>query len=120
MCTRRAQWQREAAFVADHNAKSSDLVQLNIGGERFVTVPRSTLTEGDSMLTAMFSGRHTLKTDEQVCVCVRACACTRECAYACVEVGWLVGWGGGGGGGGGGVGDGGTVLTFIYKNADVA
>ena len=55
--------------MADHNAKSSDLVQLNIGGERLVTVPRSTLAEGgdgDSMLKAMFSGRHKLKTDEQV------------------------------------------------------
>ena len=54
--------------MADHNAKASDLVQLNIGGERLVTVSRSTLTEngGDSMLAAMFSGRHKLKTDDQV------------------------------------------------------
>ena len=68
MC--RETWQREAALVADQNAKSSDLVHLNIRGERFVTVPRSTLTEGgggDSMLTAMFSGRHQLKIDEHVC-----------------------------------------------------
>ena len=63
----REQFERDAAFVADHNAKSSDLVQLNIGGERFVTVPRSTLTLfPDSMPGAMFSGRHNVNTDEQV------------------------------------------------------
>ena len=53
------------AFVADQNAKASDLVNLNIGGERLMTVPRSTLTRvPDSMLAAMFSGRHKLRTDD--------------------------------------------------------
>ena len=69
--SRRAKWEREAAFVADQNAQSSDLVQLNIGGERLLTVPRSTLTLEDNMLAAMFSGRHQLKLDDtgRVCVC---------------------------------------------------
>ena len=60
------QWQREAAFVADYNARASDPVQLNIGGERMLTTTRETLSHGDSMLTAMFSGRHKIHTDEQV------------------------------------------------------
>ena len=47
----RAKWEREAAFVADQNAQSSDLVQRNIGGQMFATVPRSTLTLEDNMLS---------------------------------------------------------------------
>ena len=67
MLSHRAQWQREAAFVADHNARASDPIHLNIGGERMLTKTRATLSHGDSMLTAMFSGRHKVATDEQVC-----------------------------------------------------
>ena len=63
--TNRARFEREAAFVADQTAQASDLLHLNIGGERFLTVPRSTLTsQPDSMLSAMFSGRHKLRTDD--------------------------------------------------------
>lgn len=51
-------------MVADHNARAEDMIGLNIGGERMVTVARKTLTlVEDSMLSAMFSGRHVLKTD---------------------------------------------------------
>ena len=53
-------------MVAEHNARASDQVRLDIGGERLLTTTRATLTQGDSMLTAMFSGRHKLQTDEQV------------------------------------------------------
>ena len=61
----RAKFEREAALVADHNAKASDVIELSIGGERFVSVPRATLTQfDDSMLAAMFSGRHKLKSDD--------------------------------------------------------
>ena len=65
-CCCRARFEREAAFVTDQNAKATDMVNLNIGGERFVTVPRSTLTDSapDSMIAAMFSGRHKLRTDD--------------------------------------------------------
>ena len=67
-------------------------MKLNIGGQCTRTVQRSTLTEngGDSMLAAMFSGRHKLKTDDQVgtacfCVFVRVSGCMRACVlYACV------------------------------------
>lgn len=55
---------RELAFVAAHNNHVHDDVMLNIGGERLVTVARSTLTQfKESMLGAMFSGRHELATD---------------------------------------------------------
>ena len=64
----RAHWQREAAFVADHNARASDPIDINIGGERMLTTTRATLSHGDSMLRAMFSGRHKLATDAQVCL----------------------------------------------------
>ena len=59
--------------MADHNARASDPINLNIGGERMLTTTRGTLSHGDSMLTAMFSGRHKIHTDEQVrrlgCAC---------------------------------------------------
>ena len=65
--TNRRRFIQEATIVADPDAASteSDLVNLNIGGERFLTVPRSTLTAvPDSMLAAMFSGRHKVRTDD--------------------------------------------------------
>ena len=52
-------------MIAKLSEQSEDLVQLSVGGERFLSVPRSTLTAvEDSMLAAMFSGRHKLKTDD--------------------------------------------------------
>jgi hypothetical protein len=54
----RCKFAQEAAIAADYNAKICELVDLNIGGERYVTVPCMTLTQvEDSMLAAMFSGR---------------------------------------------------------------
>ena len=45
--------------MADRNLQASDIVRLNIGGKERVSVARSTLTlYEDSMLGAMFSGRH--------------------------------------------------------------
>ena len=45
---------------------NSDLLRLNIGGERFAIVPRSTLTSvPGSNMAAMFSGRHKLRTDNR-------------------------------------------------------
>ena len=62
----RAQFEREKQLVADVNAGSSDIISLNIGGNTAVAASRNTLTQcGDSMLAAMFSGRHTLRTDDQ-------------------------------------------------------
>ena len=50
----------------------SDLVGINIGGERLVTATRSTFTEtGDHMLAAMFSGRHKLNLDPHGRVCLQ-------------------------------------------------
>ena len=62
----RAQWEREAAFIAEHKAQCSDLIEINIGGKHFVTVPRSMLTQEDNMLAAMFSGRHKVHRDDEV------------------------------------------------------
>ena len=62
----RARFEEEKAFVAEHNEAMSDIVELSIGGERFLTVPRRTLTRvGDSMLAAMFNGQHAVATDAQ-------------------------------------------------------
>lgn len=62
---RMQQFERDAALVADQNAKTSDTIDLNIGGERTVKVARRTLAlVENSMLGAMFSGRHTLQTDD--------------------------------------------------------
>ena len=62
----RAKWYRGAALVADRNARPSDPITLDKGGERTGTTTRATLTHGDTMLTAMFSGRHKVDTDTQV------------------------------------------------------
>ena len=67
ICAHRAPWHREAAFVADHNARASDPIHLNIGGELMDTT-RATLSHGDSMRTAMFSGRHRVRTDDEALI----------------------------------------------------
>ena len=84
----RAQYHREAAFVADHNARATDPGHLNIGGECLLTTTRATLSHGDSMLAAMFSGRHKVHTDGEVCVCVCVCVCMCVCEFprVCVRV----------------------------------
>lgn len=56
-------------MVADHNARSTDIVQLSIGGTEFLSTTRATLAEGraaNSMLAAMFSGRHRVERDDEV------------------------------------------------------
>ena len=57
-------WEEEKITIAD-TQKFGELINLNVGGMRY-TVTLATLTSyPDSMLGAMFSGRHTLKkTDE--------------------------------------------------------
>ena len=52
--------------MADHNARASDPIHLNIGGTH-MTATRATLSHGDGMIAAMFSGRHRVHTDEEVC-----------------------------------------------------
>ena len=64
--THRAQWQREVAFVADSNARASDPIDISVGGVPMTTTSRATLSHGDTMLAAMFSGRHKIHTDAQV------------------------------------------------------
>lgn len=51
------------------DSNSSALVRLNVGGKEFCTY-MDTLTqlEPNSMLSAMFSGRHTLCQDDKGCV----------------------------------------------------
>jgi hypothetical protein len=61
----RAKWEKDRKIVADANAHMSDIIKLNVGGQEFHTT-RSTLCSVDgTMLSAMFSGRHTLHPDEQ-------------------------------------------------------
>jgi hypothetical protein len=65
LCAFRCKLKWEAEAIADHNAKASDVIHLNIGGEHKVSATRKTLTQFDnSMLAAMFSGRHHLATDD--------------------------------------------------------
>ena len=65
----RERFEREAALVADRNLQASDIVRLNIGGQERVSVARSTLTlYEDSMLGAMFSGRHKVRTMSGLCL----------------------------------------------------
>ena len=65
----RERFEREAALVADRNLQASDIVRLNIGGKERVSVARSTLTlYEDSMLGAMFSGRHKVCTMSGLCL----------------------------------------------------
>ena len=76
----RSKFLREKAFAADQSARQDDIVSLSIAGQECVSVPRVTLTSApESMLAAMFSGRHKLKEDAEgkvlvdrnpKCVCV--------------------------------------------------
>ena len=52
-------------LVADLNAASSDILTLDISGEKTVKVSRALLTQvKGSSLDAMFSGRHTLNVQQ--------------------------------------------------------
>ena len=60
----RSDWEDEKTMIAN-TQKFDTLVDLNVGGTRY-TARLETLTKyPDSMLGAMFSGRHTLKKTEQ-------------------------------------------------------
>ena len=60
----RSKWEDEKTMIAN-TQKFDTLVDLNVGGTRY-TARLETLTKyPDSMLGAMFSGRHTLKKTEQ-------------------------------------------------------
>ncbi|BBN68501.1 potassium channel tetramerisation domain-containing protein / pentapeptide repeat-containing protein, partial [Prunus dulcis] len=49
-----------------NDSDSSSLIRLNIGGKKFcTTIDTLTQREPDSMLAAMFSGRHTLCQDPE-------------------------------------------------------
>ncbi|OIT40603.1 fh protein interacting protein fip2 [Nicotiana attenuata] len=64
--------------MADHSdSSSSSMVRLNIGGKKFcTTLDTLTQREPDSMLAAMFSGRHTIcQESEKVYTCY---ACTHS------------------------------------------
>ncbi len=64
-----ADWENEKTSVAKTKC-FGPFVNLNIGGHKFTTTI-STLTKyPDSMLGAMFSGRHTVQTDETGNVCI--------------------------------------------------
>ena len=59
--TQRDRFEQEKKLVADVNAASSDVLTLDISGEKTIKVSRALLTQvKGSSLDAMFSGRHTL------------------------------------------------------------
>eukprot|EP01116_Phalansterium_solitarium_P021774 TRINITY_DN6924_c0_g1_i5.p1 TRINITY_DN6924_c0_g1~~TRINITY_DN6924_c0_g1_i5.p1 ORF type:complete len:374 (+),score=-6.71 TRINITY_DN6924_c0_g1_i5:474-1595(+) len=63
-------FERASEFVAEANLQRLNRIKLNVGGTKFET-SRSTLSSSfdpDSMLAAMFSGRHSLEKDENGCV----------------------------------------------------
>jgi hypothetical protein len=60
-------WEKERAMIAKTHEFDSSKISLDVGGSRFAT-RLSTLTTGaagESMLAAMFSGRHALDQDEK-------------------------------------------------------
>lgn len=58
------EFEKEKQLIAEVNPCSDDILKLDIGGEQIVKVSRSVLTRvKGSSLEAMFSGRHTLKKD---------------------------------------------------------
>eukprot|EP01126_Amoeba_proteus_P042509 TRINITY_DN4621_c0_g1_i2.p2 TRINITY_DN4621_c0_g1~~TRINITY_DN4621_c0_g1_i2.p2 ORF type:complete len:189 (+),score=65.07 TRINITY_DN4621_c0_g1_i2:71-568(+) len=61
----RLKWEKEINLVCKYNKDVEDIIELNVGGT-VVETTRTTLTSvSDSMLAAMFSGRHELKKDNQ-------------------------------------------------------
>eukprot|EP00123_Amoebidium_parasiticum_P010362 comp20058_c0_seq1/m.24651 comp20058_c0_seq1/g.24651 ORF comp20058_c0_seq1/g.24651 comp20058_c0_seq1/m.24651 type:complete len:532 (-) comp20058_c0_seq1:91-1686(-) len=61
----RAQFAREATLVAERNAKASDVIRLNVGGAKYETTRSTLCSVPNSMLCAMFSGRHRLFADQE-------------------------------------------------------
>ena len=57
--------QQEEENVNSLCVKWSAIIKLNVGGEKFTTALTTLTQQSDSMLAAMFSGRHTLIMDEE-------------------------------------------------------
>ncbi|XP_062521752.1 uncharacterized protein LOC134196590 [Corticium candelabrum] len=60
----RQQWEDEKKSMEHIQKFQSSLVKLNVGGHKFTTSLTTLRSQPDSMLAAMFSGRHQLSTDE--------------------------------------------------------
>ena len=61
----REKFEREAEIVAEFNKRVSKILKLNVGGRIFTTTQATLTSVEESMLSAMFSGRYNLKTDEK-------------------------------------------------------
>lgn len=61
----RANFDREKKFVEDKNLDTLTQIKLNVGGDDVITSKSTLLSIKGTMIEAMFSGRHKLKTDEQ-------------------------------------------------------
>eukprot|EP01116_Phalansterium_solitarium_P004676 TRINITY_DN15738_c0_g1_i1.p1 TRINITY_DN15738_c0_g1~~TRINITY_DN15738_c0_g1_i1.p1 ORF type:complete len:335 (+),score=120.07 TRINITY_DN15738_c0_g1_i1:146-1150(+) len=60
----------ERDLLAERHVQCEDVVALNVGGVRFTTKLSTLLSHPDSMLSALFSGRHTLPKDSSGAVFV--------------------------------------------------
>ena len=57
----RGTFDREVREAEARNARAEDVVTLNVGGTKFTTSVETLCADADSMLAAMFSGRHALR-----------------------------------------------------------
>ncbi|KAH8056200.1 hypothetical protein JL722_7502 [Aureococcus anophagefferens] len=57
----RRTFDREVREAEARNARAEDVVTLNVGGTMFTTSVETLCADADSMLAAMFSGRHALR-----------------------------------------------------------
>ena len=61
-------FRNELDYVENLNTIQSEVIQLNVGGQRFTTSVSTLTCVPDSMLGVMFSGRHSLNTGPDGCV----------------------------------------------------
>ena len=54
----------EDESLADNNLLDGNVIKLNVGGRRYATTRTTLTSDSDSMLAAMFSGRHCIAVDE--------------------------------------------------------
>ncbi len=60
--TKKKRFQKELQYLDEVNKVTDSIIKLNVGGHVFVTSSVTLTREPDSMLAAMFSGRHQLRT----------------------------------------------------------
>ncbi len=63
-------FEKEKEKIKEFNKAQKDIISLNVGGKTFSTTRKTLCVQPDSMLAAMFSGRHVLETGKIIIIII--------------------------------------------------